>query len=423
MTLEPRVRRARASLGALVAAHTVAQTGNRVTVLATPFFVLATGGDALDVGVAATFATVPIVLGGPLGAVLVDRVGHRLSSIVADAASAVTALAIMALSMSGQLPFWAFLLLIFAGGLLDGPGQTARTVLVATIAEEARVGLGRAVGFSSSGERTAALVGAPLGGVLVSLLGPATAFGAVGGLFVVSSLIVLLLVRAPEPTGADGDAASGGAAGAGYWADLAAGFRFVVRQPLLRLIVGMVFLTNLLDSARFSVLLPLRADDWTGGAAVVGLLSGALGGGALLGSLAFGFVGHRVRRRPLFVVAFVIAGGPLSLAFASSIPLAALIAVSAATGIAVGVLNPVIDTLRFELTPPPLRARANSLMIAGSWAGIPLGALAAGGAADSLGVTTAFVVVGAVYTVAALLPLTGGAWRRMDSPRGGPPAA
>ena len=132
-------RHSRLSLVALLAAHTSAQAGNTITVLATPFFVLAQGGSALDVGIASTFATVPIIVGGPLGAVLVDRIGHRRSSIIADLASAVTVLVIAALASQGALPFWGFLLLIFASGLLDTPGQTARTTLLPDLSAQAGV--------------------------------------------------------------------------------------------------------------------------------------------------------------------------------------------------------------------------------------------------------------------------------------------
>jgi predicted MFS family arabinose efflux permease len=394
---------------ALVAAHTSAQAGNTVTVLATPFFVLSLGGSALHVGVASAFATVPIIVGGPLGAVLVDRIGHRLSSIVADLASAVTVFAIAVLSSQGLLPFWGFLLLIFASGLLDTPGQTARTVLMPDVSEAAGVPLARTIGFSSGAERAAMLVGAPLGGLLVSLYGPSTAFAVTGLFFVVSCGLVLGVVRTPVPLH-DSEAAGP----ASYWGDLAAGFRFVVRQPLLRLIVAMVFVTNLLDAARFSVLLPLRAEVWPGGATAVGLVTGALGAGALVGSLFFGFLGHRVRRR-LFVIAFLVVGLPISLVLASSLPLWVVVGVSAVTGLASGVLNPIIGTLRLELAPPRMRARSQSLMVAGSWAGIPLGALLGGAGAEWIGVAASLAVVGVVYTAAALLPTTGGAWRRMDS--------
>ena len=73
------------------------------------------------------FATVPIVIGGALGGVLVDRFGWRRSGIVADAASGLTVLAIPVLAGLGMLPFPLLLALVFLSNLLDTPGSTART--------------------------------------------------------------------------------------------------------------------------------------------------------------------------------------------------------------------------------------------------------------------------------------------------------
>ncbi len=54
------------------------------------------------------------------------------------------------------------------------------------------------------------------------------------------------------------------------------------------------------------------------------------------------------------------------------------------------------------------------LLSAGSWAGIPLGGLFGGIAADGIGVTATFGVVAVVYTVVTLSPLLGGSWRLME---------
>ncbi|KGJ82400.1 hypothetical protein GY21_01125, partial [Cryobacterium roopkundense] len=312
----------RLALSAVLTAHALSQTGNAITVLATPFYVLAQGGTGVEVGIAATFATVPIVLGGPLGGALVDRVGHRLSSVIADAASGATLAAIAILAATDNLPFWGFLLLIFLSGLLDTPGNTARHVLLPTLAMANRIPLERAVGFATGVERAAMLIGAPLGGVLVSVLGPAVAFGTTALNFVAAAALVLLCVPRPDRSSFDDLGAGEGVVHrTSYWQDLGEGFRFVYSNPLLRLIILVVFLTNLLDAARFSVLLPIHSTAYLQGAVAVGLLTGALGGGALIGSLLYGFFGQRWRRRPLFIAAFAITGGPLSAALALQAPL------------------------------------------------------------------------------------------------------
>jgi len=409
MTGRPRV-----ALSALLTAHTLSQTGNAITVLATPFYVLAQGGTGVEVGIAATFATVPIVLGGPLGGALVDRIGHRLSSVIADAASAVTLAAIAVLAGTGNLPFWGFLLLIFLSGLLDTPGNTARHVLLPPLATANRIALERTVGFATGVERVAMLVGAPLGGVLVSVLGPPAAFATTAVAFVIAATLVLVCVPRPDRAGmARADLAAVGVPRVSYWRDLVAGFRFVSAHPLLRLIVFVVFLINLLDAARFSVLLPIHAAAHLQGAVAVGLLTGALGGGALVGSLVYGFFGQGWPRRPWFMVALGVTGGPFSVALAVQAPFSVLIALAAVIGLAAGIINPIIGVLQLQLAPRAMRARVYSLMVAGSWAGVPIGALLAGIAAERIGLTASFIIIGVSYVIVSLAPLRGGAWTGM----------
>jgi MFS family permease len=413
----PRDRRAAASLSTLLAAHAISQTGNVVTAFAIPFYVLGLGGTGVEVGVAAFFATAPIVVGGALGGVVVDRVGHRRAAIVADLVSGATVLAIPVLALTVGLPFWALLLLVFAGGLLDTPGQTARRVMLPGLTARAGVRLEQSVGLLDGSERFAKLIGASVAGLLVALLGPIAALFVNAVTFGVSALLTWAFVAAVPDTPRLSTLAGGAPADAartGYWADLAEGFRFVIRDPLMRLIVGLVLVTNLFDAARGSTLMPLYANDRLGGAAALGLLVATMGGCALVGNVAFGFVAHRVPRRVTFAVCFALAGGPSSAAFALGAPLPVLVGMTALSGLAAGAINPILGTVQLERIPEHLRGRVFGLINAGAWAGVPFGALLGGIAADTIGLAVAFGGIAIAYTLVTLSPLTGGAWREME---------
>jgi len=433
-------RPARAALSALVAAHAISQTGNVVTAFAVPFYVLGLGGSGAEVGVAAAFATAPVIIGGPLGGVVVDRVGHRRAAIGADLVSGASVLAMPVLALTVGLPFWALLTLVFVSGLLDTPGQTARRVMLPGLTERAGIRLERSVGLIDGSERFAKLVGASVAGLLVAAVGPVASLFVNAATFVVSAALTRAFVPAPDParTGSTqphgthpdaadpatdeptdrGSATDGGSATvparASYWSDLAEGARFVVRDPLMRLLVGLVLVTNLLDAARGSTLLPLYANDRLGGAAALGLLVATMGGCALAGTVVFGLVAHRMPRRVTFVACFALAGGPSSLAFALGAPLPVLVAATAVSGLAAGALNPILGAVELERVPEPLRGRVFGLLNAGAWAGVPAGALLGGLAADTIGLTLAFGIVAAVYTLVTLTPLTGGTWRQME---------
>ncbi|PWC06233.1 MFS transporter [Mycetocola zhujimingii] len=420
----PRDRRAVGSLAALLAAHSISQTGNVVTAFAIPFYVLALGGSGVEVGIAAFFATIPILIGGPFGGVVVDRVGHRRAAIVADLVSGVAVLAIPVLALTVGLPFWALLALVFAAGLLDTPGQTARRVMLPRLTEQAGVRLEQSVGLLDGSERFARLIGASVAGLLVALVGPIASLFVNAATFAVSALLTWLFVAVvPRDEQAQRPDANDAGSRTSYWADLGEGFRFVAHDPLMRLIVGLVLITNLFDAARSSSLLPLYANDRLGGAAALGLLVAVMGGCALLGNVAFGFVAHRVPRRVTFAVCFALAGGPSSAAFALGAPLPVLVAMTAVSGLAAGAINPILGTVELERVPEHMRGRVFGLINAGAWAGVPFGALIGGIAADTIGLSMAFGIIALAYVIVTLSPLTGGSWRLMERDQRPPSAS
>lgn len=412
------VPRQRWPLAGLLAGHVVSLTGNMLTLIALPLYVLAETGSAAATGIAGFFATLPVVIGGPFGGVLVDRVGYRRASVVADVVSGVTIATIPLLDAAVGLPFWALLALVFASGLLDTPGQTARSALLPDVAATARVPLERAVGMFEAAERAARLVGAPLAGFLVALLGPLTVLAVDAATFAVSAVLVAALV--PRPAGHSARRPDDDTSGTaelpqrGYWRELGEGLRFTGREPLLRAVVLLVLVTNFFDAAKTSVLLPVYAQRELGGAVALGLLVGAMGGGALIGSLGFGAIGYRLPRRATFVTAFALAGGPPAFALAAGLPLPALVVVTALAGFAAGAINPIIGVVKLERVPPGMRARVYGLVNAGAWAAMPLGALTAGFAAEQFGVTATLFALGCAYILVTLTPLLGGPWRDMN---------
>jgi MFS family permease len=398
----------------LLAGHTVSLTGNMLTLVALPLYVLAETGSASATGLAGFFAYLPVVIGGPLGGVLVDRFGYRRSSVTADLVSAGTIGSVPLLDGTFGLPLWLLFALVFVSGLLDTPGQTARSALVPDVATAAGIPLERAVGWFEATERAARLIGALLAGFLVLALGALPVLALDAGTFVISAALVAILVPRGFDLDARGHSTRPDDAPRGYWRQLAEGFAFTVREPLLRAVVLLVIITNLFDAAKTTVILPVYAQRELGGALALGVLVAATGAGALVGSLAFGAIGHRLPRRRTFVLAFALAGAPPYFAIAVGLPLPALLTVAVLAGCAAGAINPIIGTIELERVPAGMRARVFGLIGAGCWAAMPLGALLAGVAIERLGMTTTVVVVGVAYLLVTLTPLLGGPWRDMD---------
>jgi MFS family permease len=99
---------------------------------------LQTTGSAAQTGITGFFTILPVVVAGFFGGTLVDRMGYRRTSIVADLASGLTVALIPLLHFTIGLEFWQLMVLVFLGGLLDAPGSTARTALIPDLAARRR---------------------------------------------------------------------------------------------------------------------------------------------------------------------------------------------------------------------------------------------------------------------------------------------
>src|SRR5215217_1277764 len=83
-TIEEPTRSSRMPLCALLVADGISQTGNMLTMLAIPWFVLETTGSAARTGLTAAVEALAVVVAGFLGGALVDRLGHKRTSVVGD---------------------------------------------------------------------------------------------------------------------------------------------------------------------------------------------------------------------------------------------------------------------------------------------------------------------------------------------------
>jgi len=395
----------RRPLYALYVADSISLVGNAVAQLAVPWFVLVTTGSPALTGLAVFFNFLPAVLAAFFGGVIVDRLGFRTTSVIADLASAAAVAAIPLLHSTVGIELWQLMALVFLGALLDAPGATARQALFPDLVELAGLRMERASGIRGAIQQGSVLVGGPLGGVLVAGLGATTALWLNAASFVVSAMIVAGVVpRAQHAV----DAESPGR----FLADLAEGMRFIWGHRLIRAIVLTVLLTNFLD-APFPVVMPVLAREAYGSATDLGLMYGVLGGAGLVGSLAYSAFGHRLPRRLTFVCCFAVVP-VMYLALATLPPLPAALVALALVGVAAGPLNPLLFTVTAEVVPTRLRGRVFGATRAGAWAAIPLGILIGAGVVETIGVAGALLAIGLCYLAVTSYGFLNPAFRELD---------
>lgn len=414
MTEAPLPPRDRRPLTLTLAANTVSITGNALTVIGVPWFVLQTTGSATRAGVVALCATLPVVVSALFGGPLIDRIGRRRASVLSDLVCAAAVGTIPLLHHLDALPFWLLCALMGVSGLFHAPGETSRSSLLPALATRAGTPLTRAASLYDGVSRGARMMGAALGGVLIAVLGPTSVLLLDAATFTASALLMAYGFRhVPEARPVHTAAHTGS-----YRGELAEGYRYLARTPLLLAICGVVMVTNGLDQGWSAVLLPSHAVTHLGGAAQLGLLSALWGAGALTGTLLYAWFGHRLPRWPVFVVCFLLMGAPRYATAAltdTALPLAVLLPL---TGIGAGALNPILSTVTFETVPEHLRTRVLGATTAMVLLTTPLGGLASGLLTDHLGLRPAFLALGAAYFLATLGPLLFPVWRSMDRTTG-----
>jgi MFS family permease len=264
------------------------------------------------------------------------------------------------------------------------------------------------------------MIGAPLAGVLIAATSAPLVIAIDAATFVASAVLVIALVPRsaqpePSPDAADTEA--------GYLASLGEGFRHLRGDRLLLGIAAMVLVTNLLDQAFASVLAPVWSKDATGSAVALGLMSAAVGLGALAGNAATTWLGPRLPRRLTYAWGFLLGGSPRFFVLAAVSSVSPVLAVMFLAGLGVGGINPILGAVEYERVPRHLQARVLGALGATAWAGIPVGALLGGALTDQLGLRGALLVAGVIYLATTLAPFVFPAWRAMDRRQGQPEPA
>jgi MFS family permease len=381
-------------LYSLFTANAISLTGNVFTTIAVPWFVLQTTGSATQTGITGFFTILPVVLAGFFGGTIIDRLGYKRTSIIADIASGVTTLLIPLLHLTVGLQFWQLMALVFLGALLDTPGSTARDALLPELAEQAGMPIERVTSISHVIERGSRFVGAPLVGFLIGIMGTANVLWLDAASFFISAGITWIVITAPKVEKAETKSGK-------YFDELKDGLRFIAHDKLILSIVVMVMLTNFLDSIFGGVVLPVYVNEVFGNALNLGLLIAANGAGAVIGGLVFAAIGHRMPRYTVFVAAFVLTGLRFWV-YLLHPSIYVLVAAMLITSIGAGPLNPIIGAVEFERIPVNMRGRVFGAITAGAWVAMPLGMLLGGVSTESFGTSTMLIFLGVAYFITTL---------------------
>ena len=339
--------------------QSISRIGTWMQMIAQAWLVLTLTGSSVLLGLVVALQSLPVLLLGPYGGVVADRVDKRRLMIALQTLMAVQALALGVLTVTGHIRFWEIALLASVLGANMAFETPARQAYMLEMVGPER--LRNAVSLNSVMVNVARTVGPAVAGVLVATVGEGVCFlvNAASFVAVVASLLALdttEIDRSPVAPRARGQ--------------LREGLRYVRRTPELALPLVLMAIVGTL-TYEFSVSLPVLARRSLDlGAAGYGSMTAAMGAGAVAGGLVVAARG-RTGLRPLVLAAAAFGVFVLAAALAPSLPfeLAALVCVGAASVSFISVAN---STLQLG-SAPHMRGRVMGLWIVAFQGSTPIG--------------------------------------------------
>jgi MFS family permease len=357
-------------------------------------------------GVIVALQTLPVLILGPYGGVIADRVDKLRLMVILQSAMGVQALILGVLTVTGAVRLWEIGVLAALLGLNNAFENPARqSFMLEMVGPE---NLRNAVSLNSVLVNVARSVGPAVAGVLIATVGDGVCFllNAASFVAVVTSLVRLdrsALNPSPPQRRARGQ--------------LREGLAYVARTPQLGIPLLMMGLAGML-AYEFQVTLPVMAKQALGsGAAGFGFMTAAMGVGAVAGGLLVANRG-RTGLGPLVVAA---GGFGIALLLASIAPTLwiELIALALVGWASISFMSTGNATLQLG-ADPAMRGRVMSLWFVAFQGSTPIGGPVVGRAMAVLGPRAGLGIAAGTAFVVALLGIGALRWIAGRSPQAAP---
>ena len=371
----------------------ISVSGSWMQRVAQAWLVLHVSGSGLALGIVTGLQFLPVLLAGPWGGLLADRLDKRRLLVWTQAGMGLLALLLGLLTITALVQLWMVYALALGLGCMTAVDNPARQAFVAEMVGREHVM--NAVSLNSAVFTSARITGPAVAGLLINLVGTgwcflinAVSFGAV--------IVALTLMRRHEML-----AAPSASRGPGQ---IRAGLSYVWSRPELRLPLLLMAVVGTL-ALNFSVVLPLLASHtFHGDAGTFGLLFSTLGVGSLLGALFA--AGRREPSRRLLLLA-MLGFGVLMLAAAAAPSFWVELVVLVPLGIAAIAFQATGNSTLQVNSDPALRGRVMALYGMVFMGTTPIGAPIVGFISERFG-PRAGLAMGGVAILLALAAL--GVW-------------
>ncbi|MBV9363639.1 MAG: MFS transporter [Solirubrobacterales bacterium] len=372
----------------------VSLAGTWMQMTAQAWLVLTLTHSSTALGVIIALQTLPVLLLGPYGGVIADRVNKRRLMIILQSAMGVQALILGVLTVTGEVQYWQIGVLAALLGLNNAFENPARQSFMLEMVGPEH--LRNAVSLNSVMANGARVIGPAIAGILIATVGEGVCFlvNAASFAAVVGSLIAMDL-SALNPT-APAVRARG---------QLREGFRYVRSTPELAVPLLMMAAAGCL-AYEFQVSLPVMASRGLhAGSTGFGFMTATMGLGAVLGGLLVAARG-KIGMRPLVLSAGGFGVALALAALAPSLPLE-LAAMAFVGWGSISFMSMGNSTLQLTAAPE-MRGRVMSLWFVAFQGSTPIGGpivgwlMSVAGPRSGLGVASVTCLVVALGGLAAL---------------------
>lgn len=230
---------------------------------------------AFLLGVVGFASQIPAFIITPLAGVFADKLNRRKVLLITQIVAMIIALGLAVLIFTDRITIPIIIIGAVINGIafaIDNPFRHA--FLVNIIGD--RKDLPNAIALNSTMYNSARFIGPPIGGLLVAVAGEGVCF-LVNGVSYIAVVASLLMMRTPRFEKIVTDTS--------VFSDLVGGIKYAFGTVHIRILILVVIIVSLLGLP-FQIFLPVFAKDiLSGDSQTLGLLTGALGAGALTGAL------------------------------------------------------------------------------------------------------------------------------------------
>ncbi|HKX75342.1 MAG TPA: MFS transporter [Acidimicrobiia bacterium] len=351
----------------------VSQVGDYVAYTTLPLFVLQIGDRTLDFALTYALESVPVVLFGLVGGVLLDRLPLRGVMITADLIRAATffALGFLAIEPNPHTLSLVFIL-AFVSGTFSAAFQNGLYALLPAVVDAAD--LPTANGRIAVSQQVALVAGPALAGGLAATVGLAPGFALNGLTFLISAVSVWLVGSVPPRIARDQRSR--------FLEEAAHGLRFLWSEPRLRASTLAAAVANGAVGFIESTVAVLHTEVLGAEESTFGLMLAALGLGGIVGAVLAPRVSRVIGLGKTMTVGMFIFGLALwALIHQTFGPTAIFLLFAMFFGISL--VNVPLVTVRQIYTPTAMLGRVITAARTIGWSTLPIGSLVGAALADS----------------------------------------